>query len=1013
MKWLLGMVTYINENIGYQFPGGGTGTAYYGGRIGRGNTTIGNPFIFPSPVYVFGPDLNGNGLHDSEEGYLGNIIAISAGESHSMALDKDGHVWVWGDNTHGQLGIGDQSIESSGFPVMVRAPQDYHNPAGHLGDPEQGKIIAIMAGPWHCLALDEYGEVWAWGASWAIGCGEPGYHGTFLPQRISYSQKVKRISSGIATWYGDIRAAIDESVEGDEIIVYPGIYNGFTLRGYSDLNPYGRRDPNVIIRSWNCDDPNEHQKPKLLGLDTIVEISNNHSTVKGFMISGGQYGIKLDNSNSVISNNVFESNAEAGIYCDGNSNSVITQNIIGNGNSTSKIGIETTNTASVTIFSNIIKCNLTGIKIGSPDVKLWNNTIVKNRQKGIELVSGVTIQPTIRNCIIWGNGSNANQNLDPYNQFVNLDYCAIQEGQFVPASLFHKAIIDNSGSAFADTNEWHYFPLNSTFLDREITDPNEDDNPNNCINEGCPLPDAPWVQYLAQRDVESKRRIADSKIDLGANEYIAYTVEAGQDKTVGVNEIVFMNDAAVYKNGSACADIWPYGVQWELLERPTGSEFFIPGQLAGLINPGWRLDICGKYVFQINLYDAQGTWVDSDVVTVTAGVNVRIAPVSDVQLQYDADTGEVKAEVSLQGIVRGINPQIVQVLWLVPSEAILGPVSDLAEQDGAYFTSTSARFYLPGKYEIRLQLLDMQNNVIAEDVIVVDVAELAYQADAGPDITIPWQNNPISVPLSGRVLPYSGGNESFLWRFVKGPAGGLQFSPDNNAGSTESAVQNPQATFTKPGIYHIQFAVTNPLGCFVDDLTVIIDTMDIPLAAEAGANLDCVLNNNIAAVIPQKAFVYPVEGVSVQWYDPSGTPIAGATAVNSTLTFTQPGVYRYTLKATRGQETAEDTVQITVHPQPVDSLLIRTGHYGPVLAGRAFTLEDAYVWYSQNTPLSIEWSSDDEQHVIFYPSIDEGKTSYVLRPTVLFEAGLAKSYELTVKVTQGGTWDRQGTSYPP
>jgi hypothetical protein len=140
-----------------------------------------------------------------------------------------------------------------------------------------------------------------------------------------------------------------------------------------------------------------------------------------------------------------------------------------------------------------------------------------------------------------------------------------------------------------------------------------------------------------------------------------------------------------------------------------------------------------------------------------AELNVEIDPVSDVQLQYDADTGQVKAEIELQGSLRGFDPQAVQVLWEVPTEAILGPVSDLTELDGAYRTSTSALFCLPGEYEIRLQLLDMQGDVIAEDVIMVDVAELAYQADAGPDITIPWQNNPISVPLSGRLLPYSVG----------------------------------------------------------------------------------------------------------------------------------------------------------------------------------------------------------------------------------------------------------------
>jgi hypothetical protein len=46
---------------------------------------------------------------------------IAAGESHSMALKKDGTVWAWGDNGYGQLGIS----TSSGVkrtPVKVHGP---------------------------------------------------------------------------------------------------------------------------------------------------------------------------------------------------------------------------------------------------------------------------------------------------------------------------------------------------------------------------------------------------------------------------------------------------------------------------------------------------------------------------------------------------------------------------------------------------------------------------------------------------------------------------------------------------------------------------------------------------------------------------------------------------------------------------------------------------------------------------------------------------------------------------
>jgi alpha-tubulin suppressor-like RCC1 family protein len=40
---------------------------------------------------------------------LVNIVAISAGESHCLALDNKGNVWSWGDNYYGQLGVGSQA----------------------------------------------------------------------------------------------------------------------------------------------------------------------------------------------------------------------------------------------------------------------------------------------------------------------------------------------------------------------------------------------------------------------------------------------------------------------------------------------------------------------------------------------------------------------------------------------------------------------------------------------------------------------------------------------------------------------------------------------------------------------------------------------------------------------------------------------------------------------------------------------------------------------------------------
>ena len=67
---------------------------------------------------------------------LGNVIALAAGQSHSLALKADGTVWAWGSNTYGQ------SVGTGTVPILI--PTQVSGPA---------YIAAIAAGANHSLAL--------------------------------------------------------------------------------------------------------------------------------------------------------------------------------------------------------------------------------------------------------------------------------------------------------------------------------------------------------------------------------------------------------------------------------------------------------------------------------------------------------------------------------------------------------------------------------------------------------------------------------------------------------------------------------------------------------------------------------------------------------------------------------------------------------------------------------------------------------------------------------------------
>ncbi|XP_061230824.1 probable E3 ubiquitin-protein ligase HERC4 isoform X2 [Neopsephotus bourkii] len=93
---------------------------------------------------------------------LGNrdVVQIACGDQHAMALTRGGELFTWGQNTHGQLGVGSQA-------TLTPQPQ--------LVERLKGTPLAqIAAGGAHSAAVSLSGAVYSWGKnhSGQLGLGD-------------------------------------------------------------------------------------------------------------------------------------------------------------------------------------------------------------------------------------------------------------------------------------------------------------------------------------------------------------------------------------------------------------------------------------------------------------------------------------------------------------------------------------------------------------------------------------------------------------------------------------------------------------------------------------------------------------------------------------------------------------------------------------------------------------------------------------------------------------------------
>ncbi len=103
---------------------------------------------------------------------LENIVAVSAGNTHALALSRSGAVWAWGSDDYGQLGT---HAGNSASPKQVAGL-----PAPNSANP----IRSILAGALNSAVVYADGSVWMWGSNLYGQYGDGSTRSSSKPIRV-------------------------------------------------------------------------------------------------------------------------------------------------------------------------------------------------------------------------------------------------------------------------------------------------------------------------------------------------------------------------------------------------------------------------------------------------------------------------------------------------------------------------------------------------------------------------------------------------------------------------------------------------------------------------------------------------------------------------------------------------------------------------------------------------------------------------------------------------------------
>ena len=157
------------------------------------------------------------------------VVRIENGNGASYAIDAQGKLYAWGQNSNGQLGLGDEAQRS--LPTIVSALEDE-------------TVVDVSSGTSHTVVLTADGEVYAFGSNTSGQIGSPeGLDENGEPLReVLTPLKVEGLPANVVSITADTRSSFAVTADGR---VYGWGENSFGQIGIGTDNGDGTFTPSV------------------------------------------------------------------------------------------------------------------------------------------------------------------------------------------------------------------------------------------------------------------------------------------------------------------------------------------------------------------------------------------------------------------------------------------------------------------------------------------------------------------------------------------------------------------------------------------------------------------------------------------------------------------------------------------------------------------------------------------------------------------------------------------------